>query len=61
MSIKNARKNAGKTQADVAKAVDVTVAAVSLWENGTTMPRAATLYALAKYLGCTVDDLLKED
>ena len=61
MSIKIARAKAGKTQADIAKEVGVTVAAVSLWENGTTMPRAATLNKLARFLGCTVDDLLRED
>ena len=61
MSIKTARTKAGKTQSDIAQAVGVTVAAVSLWENGATMPRAGTLNKLAIYLGCTVDDLLKED
>lgn len=61
MSIKSARAKAGKTQSDTAKAVGVSVAAVSLWEKGKTMPRAGTLNKLARFFGCKVDDLLKED
>ena len=61
MSIKTARKRAGKTQEDVAKACGVSINAVSLWEIGKTMPRAATLFKLADFLKCTVDELRAED
>lgn len=61
MSFFSCRKKAGLTQAEVAKALGVSNAAVSLWENGETMPAGKRLLEIAKLYKCTVDKLLKED
>jgi transcriptional regulator with XRE-family HTH domain len=34
---------------------------VSKWETGRSLPRGATLFALAKLFGCMVDELLVEN
>ena len=61
MSIHTARKKAGLTQADIAKVCGVTTIAVSNWERGIALPRAAQLPVIARLCNCTVDELLKED
>lgn len=61
MSFKTQRKKAGLTQMEVAKALDISDAAVCQWESGETMPTAKRLLEIAKLYGCTVDDLLKEE
>lgn len=61
MSIKVARKKAGLSQLDVAKALGITTGAVSMWENGMTQPRPDKLVALADLFKCTVDELLRGD
>ncbi len=55
--IKEARKNAGLTQQDVAQAVGVSVQAVSKWEVGQSMPDTALLPDIADCLGLTLDAL----
>lgn len=61
MSFLSCRKKAKMTQAEVAKKLGVSDAAVCQWEKGETMPTAARLLQIAKLYGCTVDKLLKED
>lgn len=61
MAIKTQRKLAGMTQRQLGEAVGVGKCAVCNWEKGKAYPTAATLIELAKLLGCTVDDLLKEE
>lgn len=61
MSIATARKKAGLTQMQVAKALNITDSAVNQWEAGKTLPKGARLKELSDILGCTVDELLKED
>lgn len=58
MSFLTARENANMTQAEVAKHMGVTDAAVSMWETGKTAPRAALLPKIAALYGCTIDALL---
>ena len=47
----------------VAQAAEVgcTLQAVSCWERGQTLPTADRLPQLAKALGCTIDDLFREE
>ena len=52
------RKNAGLTQADLAKALGVTDVAVSKWESGKQNPSSKTMTKLADYFGVSVDVLL---
>ncbi len=58
-SIKRHREAAGMLQEEVAGRLGVHQTAVSQWEVGNTLPRAATLKKLAELYGCTVDELLK--
>ena len=52
------RKQAGKTQAELAKEVDVAQATVSKWELGIDLPGAAQAARLAQVFGVTANELL---
>ena len=52
------RKRAGLEQSDVAKCINVTQGAVSMWECGKNFPQAELLPKIAALYGCTVDELL---
>ena len=58
MSFLSARTKVGLTQAKVAKEMQVSDAAVSMWETGKTRPRASLLIKLAGLYCCSVDELL---
>ena len=57
-TIKEARKGMGLTQRELAKALDVTDASVSYWEQGRNTPGSDIQRKLAARLGLTVDDLV---
>lgn len=59
--IKKARTDANLTQKDLADSLSVTFQTVSKWENDTTEPDLATLRALAKLLGCTLEYLVSDE
>lgn len=61
MNIKKAREKAGLTQKDVAEQLGVGQSTVAMWESQVSLPRAGKLPALAKLLGCTIDELLAEE
>lgn len=61
MSLVSARKAAGKTQKQTADHLGITDSAVNQWEKGKTFPKTELLPKLAKFYGCTVDELLKEE
>lgn len=61
MAIKELRVAAGMTQAQLAKKMNVDQSCVSLWESGKTTPAKKLHKKLSKLLGCTVDELLKEE
>jgi len=48
-------------QTELAAAMDVNQPTISMWENGGSAPIAEKLPKLARILGCTIDDLFKED
>ncbi len=54
------RKRKGYTQAQLAEKLNLTDKTVSKWENGLGYPDVTMLPVLAKLLGVTVDELLKE-
>ena len=60
LNIKNIREQAGLTQAEVAKALNVGQSAVAAWETGQALPRADKLIDIAKLLNCTIEELLKK-
>ena len=55
------RKAKGYTQAYVAKALGVTPAAVSKWENSTAKPRVEMLFRLAELLEANAEELLAQE
>lgn len=59
--IKALREEKGITQIGLASMLEVTQGAISQWETGDSLPRADKLPVLAKILGCTVDELLREE
>ncbi len=58
-SLREYRKKAGLTQAQLAKELGVSKACVGMWEIGCRKPDIITLKKLAKILGCTADELLE--
>lgn len=59
MNIKARRLEAGLTQAQLAKKLNVDQTAVSRWESGETKPLKKYHKKLAKVLGCSVEELLQ--
>lgn len=57
-NLKEARKNSGMTQAEVAKIVGVAKNTYCNWENGTREPNILKIKALAKAFGVSVDYLV---
>ena len=61
MAFRTARISAGKTVKEVANYLGVSEAAVYQYDSGIYTPRPDKLVKLAKFYGCTVDELLSED
>mgnify|MGYP001851893557 FL=1 len=59
--IKNLREATGKTQKEIASYFNINISTVAKWETGESLPRADKLPELAKILGCTVDELLRDE
>jgi len=59
--IRDKRKLVGLTQQELADKLKVDQTAISQWERGEAMPRAEKLPEIAKALGCTIDELFKEE
>jgi transcriptional regulator with XRE-family HTH domain len=60
-NIKLLRKRKGRTQDDVAVAMDLKRPTLSGYENGVAQPDIATLVAFSKYYKVSIDTLLKVD
>ena len=61
LGIKELRLAAGLTQEQLAKKMGLDQGAISHWERGKNNPLRKYHKKLAKVLGVTVDDLLKEE
>ena len=59
--IRKRREALGKTLQQIADEVGVTFGAISQYESGLTMPGADKLPKLAQALGCTIDELYREE
>lgn len=57
MKIRELRERAGISKTELARIMDVDLAAVSRWESGQAMPLAARLPKLADLFGCSIDAL----
>ncbi len=55
------RTKAGLTQTDLAFALGVNQAAISLWESGKTAPTLANLIQIAETLHVSINDLVDDD
>lgn len=55
--LRELRRRDGRTQDDLAQALDVTPQAVSLWENGICYPDMVLLPSIANYFGVAIDEL----
>ena len=62
MIIRERRIKADMTQEQLAAALKINRATVTMWETGKSSPRAEMLPAIARLLECKIDDLYgKED
>ena len=59
--LKEARKNSGMTQEEVAEKIMVSRVTLSHWENGKTLPDIASLISLSDLYEITLDELVKGD
>ena len=59
--VKNARKAAGMTQADLAKKLNIPFQSISQWERDVRKPKFESLRKIAKEVNCPITDLLTED
>jgi transcriptional regulator with XRE-family HTH domain len=58
--LKAARTNRGKSQAELARHLDVTQTAISYWEAGRRLPGVDHLMQIASFLDVPLTDLLPE-
>ncbi len=57
-NIRIMRERSGKTQEEVASALNLDRSTVAKWESSHSNPRFEILTKLADTLGCTLDDLI---
>lgn len=60
-AIRRFRKALGLTQEEFATEIGMSQASISRFETGERKPDVDDLIAIAKFFGCKVDDLIKED
>ena len=58
MNLKKIREARNITQMELAAKIEVPQSTIASWETGRAFPRAEKLPAIAKALGCTIDELL---
>lgn len=58
ITMKAARINRGLTQADVAKALNVTKKTVGSWESGKTKPRLDKIEPICTLYECSYDEIV---
>lgn len=59
--IRELRQQAGISQEILARALSMTLQAVSRWENGTTAPDISLVPAIANYFEVSIDALFSYD
>lgn len=57
LRLKEIRKGAGVTQAQLAELLEVSQSTICSWETGAAQVPSATLPVLADLFGCTIDAL----
>lgn len=61
MSFRSARLAAGLSVQQVTEKLNISDAAVYMWETGQQNPRVSRLPEIAALYGCTLDELLRSD
>lgn len=61
MKIRELREAAGLSKTEVARVMEVDLAAVIRWDSGASLPRAAKLPKLADLFNCSIDALFGRD
>ncbi len=61
LKIRTLRKAAGISQAELAQSLGYGQPNICAWERGRSQPPTDMLPALARALGCTIDDLFEKD
>ena len=57
IKIKELRRRDGRTQENLAEALDITAQAISRWESGTSYPDMEMIPAIANYFHISIDEL----
>ena len=57
--LRELRKKANITQAELAVRLGVQQSAISHWERGDNLPETRNLLKMSEIFGCTVDELVK--
>ena len=57
MTLKAARINAGKTQAETAESLGISTATLSSWELGKTEPSVSQFHKLCALYGVSIDNV----
>ena len=60
-NLKDLRKYARMTQADLSAKTDITISMISEYENNKSTPTIYSLWKIAKALDCKVDDIYSEE
>jgi transcriptional regulator with XRE-family HTH domain len=60
-TIRALRISAGLSQKEFAEALGLSQVSVWQWEHGESLPTADKLPAIAKVLGCTINELFNDD
>lgn len=58
ITIKAARVNAGLSQEEAAKRLDIGVKTLQNWESGATSPRADKMPDICNLYGCGINDII---
>ena len=59
--LRRRRREMGMSSPELARALGCTAAAVSSWERGETLPSADRLPEISRILGCSIDELFREE
>lgn len=60
-SIKQNRLERKISQAALAKAIGVTHAAISFWENGINLPNVCDCWKMAEFMNISIDELIGKE
>ena len=60
INLKRMMKSKNITQVELSKAIGITQPLLSIYITGKSKPNIYKAYAMAEYIGCSIDDLMSE-